>query len=78
MGSAIGAIASIAQYKSQSKSLKKTEQKALEAEKKAEALKPAEAKLPEDITKAENRKRKAGVQSTYTAKPSSIFTPVGA
>ena len=75
MGSVIGAVASVQQYKKQTKALERVEAKASEAEKEAAAekerakkLTPATAQNPDvgDSIFTEVKRRK-GVQSTFTA-----------
>lgn len=75
MGSVIGAVASVQQYKEQTKALERMEAKTAEAEKEAKAekeraqkLTPAKAQNPDvgDTVSAEVKRRK-GVQSTFTA-----------
>lgn len=75
MGSVIGAVASVQQYKKQTKALERMEAKTAEAEKGAKAekerakkLTPATAQNPDvgDSVFTEVKRRR-GVQSTFTA-----------
>lgn len=75
MGSVIGAVASVQQYKEQTKALERMEAKTEAAEREAQAekerakkLTPAKAQNPDvgDTVSAEVKRRK-GVQSTFTA-----------
>lgn len=75
MGSVIGAVASVQQYKKQTKALERMEAKTEAAEKEANAekwriqkLTPAKAQNPDvgDTVSAEVKRRR-GVQSTFTA-----------
>ena len=77
MGSAIGAVASVQQYREQKKAFKRMEAKTESAEKEAQAEKERAKKLT--AAKAQNPdvgdtasteiKRRRGVQSTFTATP---------
>lgn len=70
MGSAIGGISSMVQYKKSKKQLKQMEERQAESEEQSRRLTPAEATEAEggaDSEAAMKQKRK-GVQSTFTAK----------
>lgn len=77
MGSAIGAVASVQQYREQKKAFERMEAKTESAEKEAQAEKERAKKLT--AAKAQNPdvgdtvstevKRRRGVQSTFTAAP---------
>ena len=78
MGSVIGAVASVQQYRKQTKALERMEAKAAEVDKEAASekertkkLTPATAQNPDvgDSVFTEVKRRK-GVQSTFTATPS--------
>lgn len=72
MGSAIGGVASYLQYRKSKKALSSMEERQAKAEEDAKALTPATAQNPEggaDSEAAMKRKRK-GVQATFTAKQS--------
>lgn len=73
MGSAIGGVASIVQYKKSKKQLAKMEAQQAAAEEEAKRLTPAEAQAVEGgaDSEAAMKKKRKGVQATFTAKQSS-------
>lgn len=70
MGSLVGAGASYLQYKKSEKALESMAARQAAAERDAKALTPATAKSPEGgaESEAEMKKRRRGVQATFTAK----------
>ena len=72
MGSAIGGVASYLQYKKSSKALKSMEDRQAAAEAEAKALTPATAQNLEGGAESEAamKKKRRGVQATFTAKES--------
>lgn len=72
MGSAIGGVASYLQYKKSSKALKSMEDRQAAAEAEAKALTPATAQNLEGGAESEAamKKKRRGVQATFTARES--------
>lgn len=70
MGSAIGGIASILQYKKSEKALESMEARQAKAERDAKALTPATAQNPEGGAESEAamKRKRRGVQATFTAR----------
>lgn len=73
MGSAIGGVASILQYRKSARALEAMNERQEAAEKEAKALTPATAQNPEGgaDSEAAMKKKRRGVQSTFTAKEKS-------
>lgn len=68
MGSAIGGLASIWQYRKQSKAMKQAEAEQAAEKARAEALTPAEAENADDAGVIEDMlKKRKGVQATMVA-----------
>lgn len=78
MGSAIGGVSSIVQYRKSKKQLAKMEAQQAAAEEEAKRLTPAEAQAVEGgaDSEAAMKKKRKGVQATFTAKqsPSGVGT----
>jgi hypothetical protein len=72
MGSVVGGVASYLQYKKSEKALKSMEARQAAAEREAKALTPATATNPEGGAESEAamKKKRRGVQATFTAKES--------
>lgn len=73
MGSIIGGASSYLQYKKSAKALESMAERQAAAEKRAEALTPATAQNPEGGAESEAamKKKRRGVQATFTAKEKS-------
>lgn len=70
MGSAVGGVASLLQYRKSEKALESMEARQAKAERDAKALTPATARNPEGgaDSEAAMKKKRKGVQATFTAK----------